>query len=36
MFPGLTTTYWLTLHGLATLVAVLLYIITSHVLHQRR
>jgi cardiolipin synthase A/B len=36
MFPGLTTAYWLTLHGLATVVAVLLYIITSHVLHQRR
>jgi cardiolipin synthase A/B len=36
MFPGLTTAYWLTLHGLATVVAVLLYIIASHVLHQRR
>ena len=36
MFPGLTTAYWLTLHGLATVVAVLLYIITSHVLQQRR
>jgi cardiolipin synthase A/B len=36
MFPGLTTTYWLTLHGLATVVAVLLYILTSHALQQRR
>jgi cardiolipin synthase A/B len=36
MFPGLTTAYWLTLHGLATVVAVLLYIITSHLLQQRR
>ena len=36
MFPGLTTAYWLTLHGLATVVAVLLYILTSHALQQRR
>jgi cardiolipin synthase A/B len=36
MFPGLTTAYWLTLHGLVTVVAVLLYVIASHVLHQRR
>ena len=36
MFPGLTATYWLTLHGLATIAAVLLYIITSHVMRQRR
>ncbi|MEO8807653.1 MAG: phospholipase D-like domain-containing protein [Burkholderiaceae bacterium] len=36
MFPGLSTAYWLTLHGLATVAAVLLYVITSHVLHQRR
>ena len=36
MFPALTTTYWLTLHGLATVVAVLLYILTSHALQQRR
>ncbi len=36
MFPGLSTAYWLTLHGLATVVAILLYVIASHVLHQRR
>jgi cardiolipin synthase A/B len=36
MFPGLSTAYWLTLHGLVTLVAVLLYVITSHLLNQRR
>jgi cardiolipin synthase A/B len=36
MFPGLSTTYWLTLHGLVTVVAVLLYVIASHALHQRR
>jgi cardiolipin synthase len=36
MFPGLTTAYWLTVHGLVTFVAVLLYAITAHVLQQRR
>jgi cardiolipin synthase A/B len=36
MFPGLSTAYWLTLHGLATVVAILLYVIASHVMHQRR
>ena len=36
MFPGLTLAYWLTVHGLVTVVAVLLYAITSHVLQQRR
>ncbi len=36
MFPGLTFGYWLTLHGLVTLVAVLFYIVTSRLLHQRR
>ena len=36
MFPGLTLGYWLTLHGLVTVIAVLAYVITSHVLHQRR
>jgi len=36
MFPGLSTAYWLTLHGLATVVAILLYVIASHALHQRR
>ena len=36
MFPGLTLAYWLTLHGLVTLLAVLTYIVTAHVLQQRR
>ncbi len=36
MFPGLSIGYWLTLHGLVTLVAVLLYVVTSRLLHQRR
>jgi cardiolipin synthase A/B len=36
MFPALTLPYWLTIHGLVTVVAVLLYAITSHVLQQRR
>ena len=36
MHPGLTLGYWLTLHGLVTLVAVLLYVMTAHVLRQRR
>ena len=36
MFPGLTLAYWLTLHGLVTLMAVLIYVVTAHVLQQRR
>ena len=36
MFPGTTIANWLTLHGLVTVVAVLFYVITSHVTHQRR
>jgi len=36
MFPGLTLAYWLTLHGLVTLTAVLVYVITAHVMQQRR
>lgn len=36
MFPGLSATYWLTLHGLVTVLAVLLYVITSRLLQQRR
>ena len=36
MFPGLGTAYWLTLHGLVTVLAVLLYVITSRLLQQRR
>ena len=36
MFDGTDLTHWLTLHGLVTLVAVLLYVGTAHVLQQRR
>lgn len=36
MFPGLTLAYWLTLHGLVTLLAVMVYVVTAHVLQQRR
>ena len=36
MFPELTPTHWLTLHGLATSLAVLVYVASSHVMHQRR
>jgi cardiolipin synthase len=36
MFPAMTGSHWLTLHGLVTVVAVMLYAITSHVMHQRR
>ncbi len=36
MLFGLTTAYWLTVHGFVTIVAVLLYAITAHVLQQRR
>ena len=36
MFDGITLTHWLTLHGLVTAAAVLLYVVTAHVLHQRR
>ena len=36
MFPGLTLTYWLTLHGLVTLLSVVFYAVTSHVMQQRR
>ncbi len=36
MFPGLTLANLLTLHGLVTVLAVLLYVVTSHVMHQRR
>ena len=36
MFPGLNLAQWLTLHGLVTLLAVLFYVITSHLMHQRR
>ncbi|MEO7252835.1 MAG: phospholipase D-like domain-containing protein [Casimicrobium sp.] len=36
MFHGLAPAYWLTLHGLVSALAVLTYVIASHVLHQRR
>jgi len=36
MFPELNITHWLTVHGLVTAVAVLIYVISSHVMHQRR
>lgn len=36
MFPALTLAYWLTLHGLVTLVAVAIYVVTTHLLQQRR
>ncbi|MEO6033266.1 MAG: PLDc N-terminal domain-containing protein, partial [Burkholderiaceae bacterium] len=36
MIHGLSLAYWLTLHGLVTLLAVLLYVVTAHVLQQRR
>ena len=36
MFPGLTLAYWLTVHGFVTIVSVLLYAVTAHVLQQRR
>ena len=36
MFAGLNLAYWLTVHGLVTVVAVALYAITAHVLQQRR
>ena len=36
MFQGLSPAYWLTLHGLVTALAVLTYIVASHVMHQRR
>ncbi|HWH81734.1 MAG TPA: phospholipase D-like domain-containing protein [Burkholderiaceae bacterium] len=36
MLFGLTTAYWLTVHGFVTIVAVLLYAVTSHLLQQRR
>lgn len=36
MFDGLTIAHGLTLHGLVTVLALLIYIIASHLLHQRR
>ena len=36
MAAGLTTAHWLTLHGMVTVAAILLYVVTSHVMRQRR
>jgi len=36
MLPKLTLSYWLTLHGLVTVVAVLAYVVAAHVRQQRR
>ncbi len=36
MLPDPPYTQWLTLHGLVTLVAALVYVVTSRVMHQRR
>ena len=36
MFAGLSFAYWLTLHGLVTVVAILTYAIAAHLLQQRR
>jgi cardiolipin synthase len=36
MLPHLTLPHWLTLHGLATVVAVLIYVASSHLSRQRR
>ena len=36
MFQGLSPAYWFTLHGLISALAVLTYVIASHVMHQRR
>lgn len=36
MIFGLTTAYWLTVHGFVTIVSVLLYAVVAHVLQQRR
>src|ERR1700694_2703499 len=36
MLPDLAVTHWLTLHGLVTALAVLWYVIASHVMGQRR
>ena len=36
MFQGLSPAYWLTLHGLVGALVLLIYVIASHVMHQRR
>ena len=36
MLPVLTLAHWLSLHGLVTAIALLIYVITAHVLGQRR
>ena len=32
----LTPSHWLSIHGLASVIALLVYVTASHVLHQRR
>ena len=36
MLPALTPSHWLSLHGLFTVTSLLVYVVTSHVLKQRR
>ncbi len=36
MLPSLTPSHWLSLHGLITVTGLLLYVVVSHVLQQRR
>jgi cardiolipin synthase A/B len=36
MVPNLTLTHWLTLHSLVTSLAVLAYVVSTHLMHQRR
>ncbi len=36
MLPALTLSHWLSLHGLVTVTCLLVYVVTSHVLKQRR
>ena len=36
MLQEITPAHWLTLHGLATSLAVLIYVLSSHAMHQRR
>lgn len=36
MYPALTSSHWLSLHGLAIVVGLLIYVVTSHIQKQRR
>ena len=36
MYPALTSSHWLSLHGLAIAVGLLIYVVTSHIQKQRR